>query len=305
VHRALVSTGPPIIAAGLTTAAGFVSFAVMDIEPMREFGVLMSVATLIIIVLTLLFVPAALVLAPLRARPEGRAPTWALDAMKRGASAIASHRAISLGVVLAIVGVGSYLARTVRAHTDINSLFAADSEPVRADNFLQSRFGGSLFLQVEVTGDIKHPAVLHQIDRIASAAGTLDGISDTQAISAIIRLAAGASTGEMRIPPSPITVGAVGELVATEPSSQLLVDDRWAHSLLQLRLAGFDISRAKEIAATFEEKTAPLLGTRVTVTRAALTDEARAVERDEILTHIEWIIKAETGQQVAVDDLRG
>ena len=95
VLEAASSVGPPIFIAGLTTALAFLSFTVMDIRPMREFGVWMVGGTLVIVFLAILDVPAACTLLPLRARAGERAPAWAIGAMVGGARWITRRPLVS------------------------------------------------------------------------------------------------------------------------------------------------------------------------------------------------------------------
>src|SRR5690606_23883613 len=64
VVRTLVGTGPTVVAAGLTTVAGLLSFVTMDIEPMRTFGVFTALGLVVALVTSLTFVPALMALYP-------------------------------------------------------------------------------------------------------------------------------------------------------------------------------------------------------------------------------------------------
>ena len=303
VLEALEEVGPPILAAGFTTAAGFVSFLVMDIAPMREFGLLMAVATIGIVFITLLLVPAAVTVLPMKSRQEGRAPQWALRAMTASARAAARHR-VATWTALVAFGAGCvYFSLEVEAHTDINTLFEEGSEPVEAETFLQEQFGGSLFLQVELTGDVKSPMALRQLARFAAAAKTHERVTQVQSIATAVQIAASATYGEARVPPARETAAALGELVVSDPSARLLVTAEWDATLVQVQLGGFDMSAAPTVASDLSALGDELFDERVAVPRASLDDDLRQLERDAVLRHLEWILLAHGVEPVPRDTL--
>jgi predicted RND superfamily exporter protein len=286
---AVSDVGPPIFLAGITTAIGFISFLAMDIRPMREFGLWMSAGTVLVVLLALIVVPAAAVRLPLRPRSEGRAPEGVLRAFARSSSAITRHPRISLLTCSLLVVVASFYTAKVDTHMETRAFFAEDSEPVLAENFLEQRLGGSLFLQIEVTGDAKTPAVMAQIDRLATLASAQPGVTGVQSIADPVALAAGAMTGRAALPASPTTARAVAALVDDDPNMRLLVDAAWQHALVTVRLGGFNTRTASAIAATIEGLALQhIAGPRVQVPRSALSPQARAAELDDValFTHL-------------------
>ncbi|OIP42548.1 MAG: hypothetical protein AUK47_04110 [Deltaproteobacteria bacterium CG2_30_63_29] len=293
IRAALRAVGPPILAAGSTTTAGFASFTLMDVTPMREFGVLMSSATLLIVALTLILVPAAAARFSMKPRAEGRAPRWALKWMMGGARGVIRWR-----VAVSLIAGGALAASTIFAlrvdtHTDLRTLFAKESEPLKAERFLDERFGGSLYLQVEVTGDIKSPLTLRQIDRMKAWMSGLQGVSTVQSLTDVVVLAAEGSTGERRVPVSRRTSASIAELVSSDASVSLLVDDDWEHTLIQVKLSDFDMSHAAELAATIERGLSAYVGRRVAVERTSIGEPQVATERAEVLEQLRDLLVAQ------------
>ena len=68
----LTTVGWPVLVAGLTTMAGFLSFMVMDLLPMQEFGWQMAMGTGICGVLALLVIPAFLSRYPIKSTGSSR-----------------------------------------------------------------------------------------------------------------------------------------------------------------------------------------------------------------------------------------
>ncbi|MDX9719175.1 MAG: MMPL family transporter [Myxococcota bacterium] len=292
VYRALEHTGPPILLAGLTTIAGFLSFLVMDVLPMSEFGVLMATATAVVLLLTLLVVPAICMVLPVRARAEGRAPKWALAAMLSAAAGVsrAGWRAAVLIVLLA--GGALYFASTVRTHTENRTLFSPDSEPVLADLFMEERFGGSLFVQIEVSGDIRSPMVMRQLDRLGAIAESEPDVVNAQTLASIIAIVGETMLGEKRVPSARETMGGLAAFAYSDDTVRLLVDRDWQHTLVQIKVKGSDMGRAAEVGHRIGQRAAHLWQPRVAVLRTSLDDEGRRIEQEELSEHLRWLLAA-------------
>lgn len=286
VRRAVADVAPPVFAAGLTTALAFLSFLVMDISPMREFGLWMSVGTMAILYSGLLFVPAACLWLPLRARSEGRAPAWLMAAMIGAARRVSRDRRLAIVGLVVIGGASAAFLPNLTTHMDTKSLFSEGSEPMEAEHFLESRLGGSLFVQVEVAGDIRSALVLRQIDRLSDYAAALDGVADVQSVAQVVRLVSQALAGDKRIPADLDAARSLTVLADDDPNLRLLVDGDWKHALIQVKVGGFDTERAMRVARSIGSQAAVLGGVRVAVPRGGLGEAARLREVGDVASHV-------------------
>ncbi len=69
VARTVMGVGPTVLAAGLTTVISLLSFVLMDIQPMRIFGLFTAIGLLAKLVLSLTFIPATVRLLRTRKKP--------------------------------------------------------------------------------------------------------------------------------------------------------------------------------------------------------------------------------------------
>ncbi len=299
VEHAVTEVGPPVLIAGLTTALGFLSFLVMNIAPMREFGLWMAVGTLLVVLLGMLVVPAACVLLPLRPRSGGRTPRWAHRGMTAVARAVAQRPLVTLPVLVLMAFFASLYITLLPAAMDMRAFFAEDSEPVRAEDFLEQQLGGSVFLQVEAAGDAKSPLVLRQMERLAHLAESHPAVSNVQSVLVPVTLAAEGLTGQARIPPSAQATRAIASLIEDDPNLKLLVDREWRHTLLQIKLRAGQGREAVELARSLRES--GLAGGRVFKPRTTLTDAERAGERAEVLAHLRTVAGSHPGLEAALD----
>lgn len=284
VLDSMAHVGPPVLVAGLTTAAGFVSFQVMNIEPMRDFGLWMTVGTLVVVLLGMLVVPAAAVILPLRGRPGGRAPAWAVRAMAAAALAAARRPVWTFGLTAALVIACGVAIRVVPGGMDMRAFFAEDSEPVAAEAFLEARLGGSVFVQAQVAGDIKSPLVLLAIERLAAEACAMPGVTDVQSVAVPMLIGARALTGARRIPAAEASTRAIATLLDSEdPNIRLLVDAPWRHALLQIKVQAGSPDTPAALKAALEGRRERRLAA---VSRGALNDVQRAAERRAVEGHV-------------------
>jgi len=292
VREAVREVGPPIFIAGLTSALAFLSFVAMDIAPMRSFGVWMFIGTLVIVFLALVVVPAACVLFPLPVRSGGRTPVWALKAMTDGAMFVIRKPWLTAVVIGILVGGSWVYMGEGKTHMTMRDFFFEGSEPVLAEDFLEDHLGGSVYMQIQVTGDIKDPLVLLEIDRIATYAASQPGVTNTQSIMDAMLLAGEALFGERRVPANPDTVRAIAALAEGDPNLRLIVDPEWEHALIHVKVHNENIADALAFAKRLEAvKEASWQVERVRVTRSEMSTAQQEVERRELIAHIDSVLK--------------
>ncbi len=268
LEEALAQVGVPVLLAGLTTIAGFFSFLVMDISKMREFGLFLAIGIGFALFLGLVFVPAVLARIPLRVATRKRGGDRLGNLVVAAVERLRPHgKALLVGMALVTVGVSAFVP-LVRSDMSMRSYFNEKSEAVAADQFFVDRFGGSMFLQLEVAGDIREPAVLDEIERLSVYASQLAGVTQVQSITDMVRLAHQGLWGTDRMPDKVEQVASLRTMaLRDDPSVSLLVDNDWRHTLLQIRLGGFDTAAADRITQQLEAYAAQTLVAKVAAVR--------------------------------------
>ncbi|MBJ94630.1 MAG: hypothetical protein CMP23_09160 [Rickettsiales bacterium] len=231
----LRSIGPVVLAAGLTTVAGLLSFVTMDIEPMRSFGMFTALGIFTTLILSLSFVPVVIRLTDLRRAP--RSSRWLESFMTSLMAWILKHRALSGGTLLLILLLAAGLAGRVQARMDNTAFFEQGSPPALSEGFLKDRFGGSQFLQLHLRGDLKSPFVLRELRRLADRIELLEGVSATLHIGQVVAVVNEAMEGARRIPDSAQKVALLYELLQGNEAIRQLISDGRDEALLQIRLS--------------------------------------------------------------------
>lgn len=236
--EALVSVGPTVVAAGLTTVAGLFSFLAMNIVPMQTFGLFTGLGVLVALVLALTFVPAAIRVAGLT-HPRGEEST---SAVLVGAVAwLRERRAAGMAVVLAVAAIGAFFAGRVDTRMDLSAFFADDSPPARADAFLLEEFGGSQFVQVHLRADFTSPDALWQLFHLADRIEALDSVSSVQHAGQVVAQLNLAMQGARRVPDEPEQVALLYRFLTGRPAiGQLVTEDR-QEVVVHAKLAKSDV----------------------------------------------------------------
>ena len=250
VEGMLITVGWPVLVAGLTTMAGFLSFMVMDLLPMQEFGWQMAMGTGICGILALLVIPAFLSRYPIESTGSSRLSRAIDDALVAAGSGARKRRGGVL-ILLAAVGVIFGLRLSdIETRMDIGSFFRPDSAPARADAFLTDKFSGSVFLQIFMEGDLTDPAVLKQVAAFEDRLHAIDGVTRVESITNVLSIINAAFSGERRLATTRKGIkyhGYLGQM--SDPAVGLLIDKEWRGALLQVALGKFDTSVVREVTA--------------------------------------------------------
>ncbi len=273
--RAAAIVGPPVTIAGLTTAAGFVSFLSMDIRPMRVFGLEAAIGVLLCWLASLTLVPAVITLWPRRSsRPinTGRLGDWLGRftgfARRRRVAVLAA------GVVLGAATVGPMLRVDVKM--EASAFYSPGSDPWNAERFLDEKFGGSHFLQVDVKGDMTDPATLREIERLQAFAASLPGVTQAQSVVDPLALIGDVMVGEPRLPETRAQVASL-LLFIDGPALRNVLAPKRDEALVHIRVRG-DVQPALEAMEQY--------------TRARFRAKPVAPTRDDVAERLRWIAQA-------------
>lgn len=185
LRLALEDVGPSVLGSGLTTVFGLLSFVMMDIKPMRTFGIFTALGLTVALVLAMTFIPAVIVLSPVRGRV---APSlvWMSEWMAR-LSVWVQRRRLAVGVAtIGLAAVATLFALRVDSRMDTAAFFDEGSPPDASFDFMQRHFGGATFIQIQVEGDMTDPAVLREVQLLGDRIAAVEGVSSVTHIAGIV-----------------------------------------------------------------------------------------------------------------------
>ena len=142
----------PITFACLTDAAGFAALMSSQVGPVQDFGLMMAIGSVMVLVSVLLVTPV-LVLAA-RRKPSQRMPTkeGSLPQLLQSLLAWSTRHARLLGMVFVCLSIIAVLGSTkLKRETDFTRNFREASPVVRGYQFVEERFGGAGVWDVLIT----------------------------------------------------------------------------------------------------------------------------------------------------------
>ncbi len=85
-----------------------------------------------------------------------------------------------------------------------------------------------------------------------------------------------------------------GDVASSDPAclKACTPDMNWRHSLMQIRVAGKELSEGSALAEEFQVAMEPIFAPRIAVPRDKMTPKAKEVEHREMSDHLKWIFQA-------------
>jgi hypothetical protein len=187
--------GPAVIVSATTTMAGFGALASSRVPTARDMGMFEAIGVFFLLLLSILFIPAALALLPPHA--AGRAhnqekdyATWLNELLRQVTALILYRRPAVLTfflLITALTGAGAY---RLRVNTDYLNIFPRESEVVQSAEKLHERLAGAASIQVVVSGargEVADPNFLNALLRLEEFALTQEGVDSALSIADIFK----------------------------------------------------------------------------------------------------------------------
>ncbi len=162
----------PVFWVVVTTAIGFGSLMTSDITPIRSFGLMLMVSSMMVLVACFVFLPAGILWGRWDPDPQvGRSEERLTRGLGRLFDVVTRRRWTMIGGLLVITGLASIGIQYVRVETDFSRNFRQNSPIVEAIDYFETRFGGVGSWEVNFPA----PAVLDEeyLDRVKQLADQL------------------------------------------------------------------------------------------------------------------------------------
>ena len=187
----LTFIAPAVIVSGTTTMAGFGALASSPVPTARDMGIFEALGVGGMLLLTLLFVPAALVLLPRDALGRAKQSDYAkwLNNSLQNITALILFRRRSVLVAslaaTALIGAGALF---LRVNTDYLKIFPSQSETVQSAEKIHERLAGAATVQLVVSNSGNDTrALLTALDRLERFTLTLPGVDAGISIADIVK----------------------------------------------------------------------------------------------------------------------
>jgi predicted RND superfamily exporter protein/CRP-like cAMP-binding protein len=183
VQETLQATSMPLFIAALTTVLGFLSLIVNSIVSIRELGLYASIGISIAFVLSVVLVPALLVLLPLPTRREEAFSPRIATALRKLARLSGQHRraVITAGLLITLLSV--WQGSSIQVGSDFQSFFR-ETDPIRqATDAINRYLVGSMTFYVAIDSEerdiIKKWDTLWRVKNLQLYIDSLPGVEKT------------------------------------------------------------------------------------------------------------------------------
>ncbi|PYC21979.1 hypothetical protein DMO17_16130 [Aquipseudomonas alcaligenes] len=161
----------PMFVTSTTTLGGFLSLAWTDVTFIREFGLFTGIGIFFAWLITIVFLPALLILWRAEAPRHGLLASDRLDRMIATLGRFARYgRRLAFGMLAAILLCGWYVVEHLTVDNQVIGYFEDDSRIRQDDAAINALFGGTTPISVMIESDradaFKDPAVIQGVARL-------------------------------------------------------------------------------------------------------------------------------------------
>ena len=167
LKRTMKRLGMPIFLAGITTVISFLSLMSHELSKVREVGLMVSFGIVVSFVLSLLLIPAILILVP---RPTYLGKERSLHFINKflvnWGKFFIKNRVSFLTILFSGIFIFSIGIRDITVDTVPDNYFPEDSKIRKSSKVISKTFGGATQLNILIEGDIYDPISLKHIDKL-------------------------------------------------------------------------------------------------------------------------------------------
>jgi hypothetical protein len=187
LRRTLILMGPPTFWTSATTGGGFGALMICEIAPVRTFGLMMCLGSMLVWLVGAILLPGLALLPGLGGDPSDAPGEAALGRYLGGILDHVERRPLLVGAA----GIGVLVVLTLgwlrlRIETDFTHNFRESSEVVVASRFIEQNLSGSGVLEVTFTAP--HSLSQEEIDRLRRLETGLRGIAGITKVIGLVDL---------------------------------------------------------------------------------------------------------------------
>lgn len=257
-EKALSEIGVPVILAAVTTIAGFVTFIFGSYLTMiREFGLFSSMGVLFALIVSITFVPSVLSLLPVKQRSQfskvntvkknsidlfmDRVGKWVLNNEKT---------IIVTGIIIGIISAMGI--PKIQRKADMLDYFKPESSIRLTEEMMQTKFGGSIPIQILVKGDIQDPVVLKKMKEMEDYLESLGDVHNPQSVADLIEEMSDAIDEGKVIPESKAKITNLWFLLEGEEIMSQLVNANKSEAVIQATITYVDTKKVRKLVANID-----------------------------------------------------
>lgn len=285
-QKALSEIIIPVVLAAATTIFGFISFVFGSYLTMiKEFGIFTSVGIVFALLFSITLVPALVIAFPRRKEKilklNNNLPVRSSKTIDKFTSWILQKSKVVIGLTLIIAVVCIFGIPKIKRSSDMVGFFKPNSQIRISEQVMKNKFGGSVPIQILITGDILDPVVLSKMKEIEEFLKAQPGVFNPQSIVDLIEEMSYVIGEGRNIPNTRDKVANLWFLLEGEETVRQMVNSDKSEAIIQAMVSGIETAQGKKMIRDIQsfinniDKTPHLLSLRQTSTNESVCDTLR------------------------------
>ena len=257
-EKALTEVGVPVILAGITTIAGFLSFIFGSyLSLIREFGLFSALGVLFALIISLTFIPSILSLLPAKGKTilsNGnieKKSGFAGFMDKVGEWILKNEKPIIMGGII-VVAISILGIPRIQRKVDMLDYFKPGSSIRLTEELMQNKFGGSIPIQILVKGDIQDPMVLKEMKKMEDFLESQGDAHNSQSVAGLIEEMNDVMGEGKVIPDSKDKVANLWFLLEGEEVMSQLVNPDKTEAVIQATIINLDTKQIRKLVESID-----------------------------------------------------
>lgn len=257
-EKALSEIGVPVILAAVTTIAGFVTFIFGSYLTMiREFGLFSSMGVLFALIVSITFVPSVLSLLPVKQRTQfskgntDKKSSFDLFMDMAGKWVLNNEKTIIVTIIIISI-ISAMGIPKIQRKVDMLDYFKPESSIRLTEEMMQTKFGGSIPIQILVKGDIQDPVVLKKMKEMEDYLESLGDVHNPQSVADLIEEMSDAIDEGKVIPESKAKITNLWFLLEGEEIMSQLVNANKSEAVIQATITNVDTKQIRKLVVNID-----------------------------------------------------
>ena len=251
--KALAEVGVPVLLAAVTTIAGFMAFVFGSyLSMIREFGIFSSLGILFSLIISVTFIPTMLSILPIKNKKRspdeitGGKTSFTRLMDKIGAFVLKNEKLIIAGGII-IICISIFGIPKIQRRVDMLDYFKPGTSIRLTEEMMQSKFGGSIPIQILVKADIQDPVVLKQMQEMQEFLESQEDVHKPQSVVDLIEEMNDVMGEGKVIPDSKYKVSNLWFLLEGEEIMSQLVNSDKTEAVIQATIGNVNTGMIREL----------------------------------------------------------
>lgn len=253
IKRSFKEVSISIVLAGLTTVAGFLSFAFGSyLTAIRELGIFSALGVIIALFLSIKIIP--LIYSLIKVKKYSFTERFKfLDRLRKISDWILRKEKITLIIFFSIIVIAIFGASQIHRKSNLVSYFDKDTYIQKSEKILEEKFGGSVPFHILAKGDIQSPEILQKMKNLQEFLDGTKWVSNSHSIVDYIEEMNDLMGEGRKIPDTKEKIQNLLFLIEGEDVVEQLLNHEKTEALIQATIPNLDIEEMNKLIRAVEE----------------------------------------------------